>query len=118
MRCLLDEGPVHHRGANYVLLALLDELIQSTGPLASPAPGERIATVPMRLPPHLDVGDDGEFALTLPLAPLERLAKPDSPPLQAMIDCLTDGPPQHSLANAAMVRLLGVLLARLPSQNP
>jgi hypothetical protein len=118
VRCLLDEGPVHHRGANYVLLALLDELLTAGGRVPAPPADERVATIAMRLPPHLDLGEDGDFALDLPLAPLERLAKPGSPPLQAMIDCLTDGPPQHSLANAAMVRLLGVLLTRAPAPAP
>jgi hypothetical protein len=118
VRCMLDEGPIHHRGTNFVLLALLDELLTASGPPAAPPSDERVATIAMRLPPHLEPDEDGDFALQLPLAPLERLAKPGSPPLQAMIDCLTDGPPQHSLANAAMVRLLGVLLARAPVRTP
>lgn len=113
LRCLLDEGPAHHRGANYVLLALLGEL---AGGAAAPAPSKSDLPVPMRLPPHLakdrDDDGDGEFPLRMPSAPLERLAKPGTPAFDAMVDCLTDGPPQHSLANAAIVCLLSSLLER------
>ncbi|HSP78469.1 MAG TPA: hypothetical protein VLQ93_08065, partial [Myxococcaceae bacterium] len=28
VRCLLGEGPAHHRGANYVLLALLGQVLE------------------------------------------------------------------------------------------
>ena len=31
LRCILDEGPAHHRGANYVLLALLVRISDETG---------------------------------------------------------------------------------------
>ena len=114
VRCMLDEGPAHHRGANYVLLALLGEAAGKTR-TASPAPGKSVE-VPMRLPPHLaderDDDDDDVFPLRFPIAPLLRLAKEGSPEIDAMIDCLTDGPPQHSLANAAMVCLLAAILER------
>jgi hypothetical protein len=68
----------------------------------------------MRVPPHLR-GARGEhdFPLTLPTRPIERLAPAGSSGFAAMVDCLTDGPPQHALANAAMVGLLGALLERL-----
>jgi hypothetical protein len=114
VRCLLDEGPAHHRGANYVLLALLGELVAGGGPVETPAAGREGVAVPMRLPPHLTHdGDEGLFPLRFPAAPVERLAPAGSSQLAAMIDCLTDGPPQHSLANAAMVCLIGVLLDRV-----
>ena len=65
----------------------------------------------MRLPPHLaDEADEDQFPLRLALRPLELLAPAGSPELEAMVDCLTDGPPQHSLANAAMVALIDALL--------
>ena len=38
-----------------------------------------------------------------------RLA-PDAPTQAAMLDCVTDGPPQHALANAAMLCLLDAML--------
>ncbi len=119
VRCLLDEGPAHHRGANYVLIALLGELLAAAGGAAPGAtqPAEvaekDLVAVPMRLPPHLaGGGDDGVFALRFPRRQLERLAPAGSTAHEAMIDCLTDGPPQHSLANAAMMCLLSELLVR------
>jgi hypothetical protein len=35
-----------------------------------------------------------------------------------MADCLMDGPPQHSLANAAMLWLIGAALERLGAGRP
>ena len=110
LRCLLDEGPAHHRGANYVLLRLLGQLLPapvtaSTGPSVE---------VPMRLPPHLRGGDDAVYPLRLPTAALERLAPRDSEAFRAMIEALLDGPPQHALANVAMVALLDTLLEARP----
>lgn len=115
VRCLLDEGPAHHRGANYVLLALLGEAIDAreSSRKGSGGAGEETIAVRMRLPPHLaDERDDDEreFPLRFPKAPLERLAKEGTPAFEAMVDCLTDGPPHHALANAAMVCLLASLL--------
>jgi hypothetical protein len=113
VRCILAEGPAHHRGANYVLLALLGKLLERVGPPSS-APDVPSAPIAIRLPPHLTVDDEEtDFPLRLPIAPLEQLADPDSPEITAMIDCLTDGPPQHALANAAMVCLLGEILRRV-----
>lgn len=110
LRCLLQEGPAHHRGANFVLLALLGELL---GAPPGPPDEARSAPVPMRLPPHLAADhDEADFPLRLPTAALERLAGGDARKLSAMIDCLTDGPPQHALANAAMVGLLEALFAQ------
>lgn len=110
VRCLLEEGPAHHRGANYVILALLGEL---AGDLAHAPADEDTLPVPMRLPPHLaEDKDDTTFPLRLPKRPIARLAPEGSPEFQAMVDCLTDGPPQHALGNAAMVALLAVLLER------
>ena len=114
VRCLLHEGPAHHRGANFVLLSLLGLLIEPGGP-SRPKPGAPTHAVPLRLPPHLadQAADLGAFPLPLPEAPLARLARPGSSAYHAMVDCLTDGPPQHSLANAAMVCLIDELLRRL-----
>ncbi len=109
LRCLLDEGPAHHRGANWVLLVLLGEALGQRP--AAPAAGERVE-VAMRLPPHLarEV-KEGNYPLGFPVEVLDRLAPRGSPEQTAMIECLTDGPPQHALANAAMVCLLSALLA-------
>jgi hypothetical protein len=111
LRCLLDEGPAHHRGANWVLLSLLGELLDSE---ARPDVGAEVRPIPMRLPPHLRAQGEGQdaFPLSIPTAPLRRLAGADERAVEAMVDCLTDGPPQHALANAMMVHLLDALLRR------
>jgi len=114
LRCLLEEGPVHHRGVNWILLSLLGEL-EGARPVRSEV-GEQ-ARVPMRLPPHLrreygEDDEDGAYPLPLPLAPLRRLAGNDQASVDAMVECLTDGPPQHALANAAMLLLIDALLRR------
>lgn len=109
-RCILEEGPIHHRGANYVLLTLMARLAEQLGVAAGPA--AQPVRVPMRLPPHL-VHELGDSAYPLPLATraLDELAGNDPERLDAMIDCLTDGPAQHALANVLMVNLLDGLLA-------
>lgn len=114
-RCLVGEGPIHHRGANYVLIALLAQLAQRLPPVAGEPVGAGVQAgvrVPMRLPPHLaDQVEDGHFPLQLPTTALSALAAGDPTTLHAMIDCLTDGPPQHVLANVVMVALIERLLA-------
>lgn len=109
VRCLLGEGPAHHRGANYVLLALLGLLMEKIG---GPVSFRETLPVEMRLPPHLARdGEERHYPLRLPVDPIERLAPRTSQEFAAMVDCLTDGPPQHALANAAMLHLIGALLS-------
>ena len=111
VRCMLDEGPAHHRGANYVLLSLLGRLVDAAD-AARGQPGPSVP-VPMRVPPfHRDELDHLSYPLPLPTRALEQLAGGPRA-LEAMVDCLTDGPPQHALANAAMVTLIEALLERL-----
>ncbi len=113
VRCALAEGPVHHRGASYALLALLGLLVEELGPVSPRADGDAVA-VPMRVPPHVAATErDHEYPLQMPLAALERLAPRGSTELSALVDCLLDGPAHHALANAAMVCLLDALLARV-----
>ncbi|HEY8379136.1 MAG TPA: hypothetical protein VIK91_21735 [Nannocystis sp.] len=115
-RCIVDEGPLHHRGASYVLLRLLGLVLDAVGGPVAPA-GES-APVPLRLPPHLRRGDeDQNFPLGVPLAALERLVPRNSPAFDAFLACLQDGPPHHALANAAMVCLLDAILTRLSSRT-
>ena len=109
VRCVLDEGPAHHRGANFVLLALLGELLERED--AKAPEGEPMVAVPMHLPPHLKAQSTAsEFPLRFPERVLERLAAKGTAEHQAMVDCVTDGPPQHALANAAMLCMLDALL--------
>lgn len=111
VRCIVGEGPIHHRGASYTLVCLLGLLLEALGTEERGARGGKSVPVPIRLPPHLARDDDHDYPLSMPLAPLTRLAPEGSPELAALVDCLTDGPPHHALANAAMVCLLDALFA-------
>lgn len=114
-RCLIEEGPLHHRGANYLLLRLLGRVLERVPGADPKLEGEE---VPMRLPPHLeDEVEEGNFPLPLPTRALRELLGDDEKALEAAIDCLTDGPPQHSLANVVMVALLERLLHRLEAKG-
>jgi hypothetical protein len=120
VRCVLGEGPKHHRGANYVLLRLLGMVLDELGGADVAALRARgTLPVPMKVPPNLTrPGSLMAYPLGLPIAPLEHLAPNGSVELAAMAECLTDGPPQHSLANAAMVWLVGAILERLRESRP
>jgi hypothetical protein len=106
VRCVLDEGPGHHRGANYVLLAMLGELVEALGAEQPASKTESVAPVAMRVPPHLAKDAPKHYPLGLPKAPLLALAGGDARAASEMAAALGDGPPQHALANAAMVSLL------------
>lgn len=112
VRCLVEEGPIHHRGASYALLRLIGLALAAVG---GPGPvRDESAPIPLRLPPHLrGRGGDGDFPLGVPLEVIERLAPRGSKEFAALLDCLRDGPPHHALANAAMVCMLGALLDKL-----
>lgn len=115
VRCITDEGPVHHRGSSFVLLSLLGRALEAAGGApAGSLEGER-APVPLRLPPHLAEHSKGDpnYPLTMPMTSLEELAGGDRTSAAAMADCLADGPSHHALANAAMLCLVDALLRRL-----
>ena len=120
VRCILGEGPAHHRGANYVLLRLLGLLVDRLGGADMSALRTRgTMPVPMKVPPHLErQGSLMSYPLGLPLAPLSELAPEATPEQSAMVECLSDGPPQHALANAAMLWLIGAALDRLQERDP
>lgn len=115
-RCIVDEGPDHHREASYALLRLLGlALAEAGGP---PPPTGEVAPVALRLPPHMRRGHDDEyFPVGLPLAAIERLAPRGSAEFERLVESLSDGPPHHALANAAMVCLLEALLTRLTARG-
>jgi hypothetical protein len=114
VRCLIDEGPAHHRGANYILLLLLGAIAARTGTIRP----EALSPVPMRLPPHLeDERDDvASYPLGLDESALEAVLGAAGRDRDAMIDCLTDGPPQHVVANIAMVNLLAAIARSLEAR--
>ncbi len=116
LRCLVGEGPIHHRGANYILLAMLGRALEGRGGVRPVPDG---ACVPMRLPPHLaNAQGEGVYPIALPTTALRQLAGGDEQKLDAMVDCLTDGPPQHALANVVMVALIESLLSQDPARDP
>lgn len=117
-RCILEQGPIHHRGASFALLALAATLVERTGGFPTSAPSGQTIPVPLRLPPHLapERDEDKVYPLHMPLAPLEALAPKGTPAFDALVDCLLDGPAHHALANAALVCAFSVLLERFPSR--
>lgn len=101
-------GPEHHRGANYVILSLLGELV--TAPMTPTSDG---IPVSMHLPPHLQSDSkEAEYPIRIPSRVLERLAAKGSREFSDMVDCVTDGPPQHSLSNVLLLCLLDALLEK------
>lgn len=75
--------------------------------------GETLA-VPMRLPPHLETEVAfPSYPVGLSVEAIERLAPRGSPAFDAMVDCVTDGPPQHAVANVLMINLLETILKTL-----
>lgn len=118
-RCLLNMGPAHHRGANYILLRLLGMVLERLGPLdAEPAADSASVAIPLRLPPPFAAQHaESYFPLQLPTHALALLAPLGSREFDSMVDCLSDGPPQHALANATMLCLLEAIFARLTPQQ-
>lgn len=111
LRCLIHEGPLHHRGSNYILLTLLAQLSAQLPQVTSDPGSFPSVTVPMRLPPYLvESVEDGVYPVLLPTEALSNLAAGHQDKLAAMIDCLTDGPSQHALANVVMVALIESML--------
>ncbi len=116
IRCVLEEGPAHHRGANYVLLAMLGELVSLVGADSADMPQGDVVPVAMRVPPHLASAAPQHYPLGIPRAPLEALAGGDLAKATQMAAALSDGPPQHALANAAMVTLLAQILEKVRAE--
>jgi hypothetical protein len=111
-RCILGEGPAHHRAASWALVSMAAELARRLGAAASPSQGEDSVPVALRLPPHLRSGDDGVFPLAMPLAPLRAVLAGERD-VEAIADALVDGPPHHALANAALVAIFDRISRRL-----
>ncbi len=111
LRCILHEGPGHHRGANYILVAMLGDLLEALGEGTSAETLGDVRPVMMRVPPHLAEHAPKRYPVGIPAAPLRALAGGDAEVADAMIHSLSDGPPQHALANAVMVSLLARAIA-------
>lgn len=113
LRCILDEGPPHHRGASYALLRVLAEALERAGGVPPSLTERRAVPLRMRLPPHLGrAHDDDDYPLGLPTAALDELFG-EGRARDELVAALSDGPPHHALANAAMMWLVEALLLRI-----
>jgi hypothetical protein len=104
LRCILDEGPRHHRVASWALLRMLAAVLAEVGghPARSDAASEPLG---MRLPPNVaSSSDDAEFPIGVPTRMLREVLDPKEAELA--LESLRDGPPHHALANAAMAWIL------------
>ncbi len=113
LRCILDEGPQHHRVASWALLSALASLVEAAPP-GAPFDQAAVPTeaVRMRLPPSVAASaDDPDFPLSIPTRHLRRSLANDRE-LGIAVAALGDGPPHHALANAAMLWLLELLAER------
>lgn len=113
LRCILDEGPPHHRGASYALLRVLAEALERAGGAPTSLAERRAVPLRMRLPPHLGrTHDDDGYPLGLPTAALDEIFG-EGRARDELVEALSDGPPHHALANAAMMWLVEALLLRI-----
>lgn len=114
VRCIVGEGPIHHRGASYALLALAGAVAERLGS-PGPEPGATDLPVPMRLSPHLERPgqDPPAYPLRLDPAGLDLLTGGKEDIRQVLVDAVTDGPPHHALANVALLNLLAAILRRI-----
>jgi len=111
VRCIIGEGPIHHRGASYALLAVAGLIAERLG-ISAPATDAAGLHVPMRLPPHLEQPGQEPPAYPIRLDPsgLDRLAAGNAGISQVLTDAVTDGPSHHALANVALLNLLSAIL--------
>lgn len=97
------------------MLLLLEALLRRLPPPAGEPAGPAVP-VPMRLPPHVaeEIDPrDGHYPLAMPTGALQDLGLSPGE-VDALVDCLLDGPPHHALANAVMVAMLTEALQRVP----
>jgi hypothetical protein len=110
LRCILEEGPRHHRVASFALLRMLSRVLEDVGG-AGAAKGAS-APLAMRLPPGVaSRADDAEFPIGVPTALIGELL--DEAGAAEALDCLRDGPPHHALANAAMAWMIQAIHERV-----
>lgn len=112
LRCIMEEGPRHHRVASWALLRLLAAVLDELGG-AAPGTGDGpMEPLGMRLPPSVAASsDDAEFPIGVPTGLLfDLMSRRDA---ELALECLREGPPHHALANAAMAWLLQAIHARV-----
>jgi hypothetical protein len=116
LRCVLEEGPRHHRVASWALLRMLAAVLAEVGG-ADPETREGASEpLGMRLPPSVaESSDDAEFPIGIPTTMLHDVL--DDGEVGLALECLKDGPPHHSLANAAMTWMLQAIYERVQRQK-
>lgn len=112
LRCVLEEGPRHHRVASWALLRMLAAVLAEVGgadPETREGPSEPLG---MRLPPNVAASsDDADFPIGVPTRMLREVLDEDEAALA--LACLSDGPPHHALANATMTWLIQAIYERV-----
>jgi hypothetical protein len=112
LRCILEEGPRHHRVASFALLRMLARVLEDVGGAAPGSGDGASAPLAMRLPPGVaSRSDDAEFPIGVPTALLGELF--DEAGAAEALECLRDGPPHHALANAAMAWMIQAIHERV-----
>lgn len=116
VRCILGEGPIHHRVASYALIALAG-LIAERLRVAPTAPVAMGVKVPMRLSPGQErpYGETPAYPLPLDDIGLAAVTRGRHDLQDALTSAVIDGPPHHALANVALLNLLGAILAHIES---
>jgi hypothetical protein len=114
VRCIIGEGPIHHRGASYALIALAGAIAERLGASAIPS-GKDAVQVPMRQAPHMERHDQERPVYPLSLDPsgIIYLAGEQAGVRQVLTDAVTDGPSHHALANVALLNLLAAILRQV-----
>lgn len=112
MRCILEEGPRHHRVASWALLRMLAAVLAEVGGADRDASNEPSEPIAMRLPPSVAASsDDAVFPVGVPTRLLRELMPAKDAELA--LECLCEGPAHHALANAAMAWMLQAIHQRL-----
>lgn len=117
LRCVLEEGPRHHRVASWALLRMLAVVLAELGgpdPTTGSGPSEPLG---MRLPPNVvSSSDDTSFPIGIPTGMIRAFF--DESEAALALECLSDGPPHHLLANATMAWMLEAIYERAKSHPP
>lgn len=118
VRCIIGEGPIHHRGASYAMIALAGAIAERLG-VSAPGSAQAGTVVPMRQPPHLKRPDrePPDYPLRLDRYGLDHLAAGRAGVSEVLADAVTDGPPHHALANVALLNLLAAILRQVESRT-
>jgi hypothetical protein len=112
LRCIVDEGPRHHRIASWALLRMLAAVLAELGGADAEPRGVDVAPLPIRLPPSVtSSSEDAVFPIGVPMRMLRDVL--DENELATALDALRDGPAHHALANAVMVALIDAIHARV-----